>query len=153
MANEVIDVTNKNLRIPGVNQDTNFIKQRSYCLNGIEVPEILAVGTHNVIALPRGEAITKIRIVALDATTSGGSATLQFKVAFGEVAENVGTSAVAIANLAAGDVYDFAVNGIKGYEAESGAVIQLSVGAAALTGMKLLVIVETIPVVDFTKQG
>ena len=147
------DVTNKNFRIPGVNQDTNFIKQRSYCLNGAEVPEILATGTHDVIALPKGEALIGLRVIALENTASDGSATLQFKVAIGEAAENINTSAVGIASLSAGDVYDWPVNGVKGYDDTSGAVIQLAVGSAALTAVKLLVIVETLPVVEFTKLG
>ena len=147
------DVTNKNVRVPGVNQDTSFIKQRSYCLNGAEAPEILATGTHNVIALPKGEAVTRVRVIALENTTSGGSATLQFKVAFGETAENINTSAVGISNLAAGDVYDLPVNGVKGYDEAVGAVIQLAVGSAALTAVKLLVVVETLPVAEFTKLG
>ena len=147
------DVTNKNFRIPGVNQDTNFTKQRSYFLNGAEVPEILATGTHNVIALPKGEAVTGVRVIALENTTSGGSATLQFKVDFGGTAENINTSAVGIANLSAGDVHDWPVNGVKGYDETSGAVIQLAVGSAALTAVKLLVIVETLPVAEFTQLG
>lgn len=147
------DVTNKNFRIPGVNQDTNFIKQRSYCLNGAEVPEILATGTHDVIALPKGEALIGLRVIALENTASGGSATLQFKVAIGEAAENINASAIGIGNLAAGDVHALPVNAVKGYDEDVGAVIQLSVGSAALTAVKLLIVVETLPVAEFTKLG
>jgi hypothetical protein len=147
------DITNKNIRVPGVNQDTNFIKQRSYCLNGSETPEVMSSGTHSIIAIPKGEAVTKLRVVALANTASGGSATLQFKVAVGGTVENINSSAVAIVNFAAGDVHDFPVNSIKSYDEANGAVIQLVVGSASLTSVKLLLVVETLPVAEFTKLG
>lgn len=147
------DITNKNLRIPGVNQDTAYIKQRSYLLDGAIDAAVLATGTHSIIALPKGEAVTKLRLVAIDAAASGGSATVQFKVAYGQTAEAINSTAVAVANLGAGDVYEFPVNGVKGYDAATGAVLQMTVGTAALTAAKFLLIVETLPVNEFMTMG
>lgn len=147
------DITNKNCRVPGVNQDTNFMKQRSYCFDGGVVPEIMSIGTHNIIAVPVGECVAKIRVIALENSTSGGSATLQFKLSFGETSEVINSSTIAVGALAAGDVHELVVNGIKAYDAEKTPVIQLVVGSSAFTAMKLLVIVETLPVTEFMTMG
>ena len=148
------DITNKNFKIPGVNQDTNYIKQQSYMLDGGVASEILETGSHEVIALNKGEAITKLRVIAVKGgATSAGSATVQFKALFDETAEAINKTAIPVADLAEGDVHEFPVNGIKGYDAEKAAVIQFVVGGANLTGLKLLLIVETLPVEEFLKLG
>lgn len=147
------DVTNKNLRVNGVNQDTVFFKQNSFLIDGGIVPEVLGVGTHNVIALPKGEAVTNLRLVSLDNAASDGSATVQFKVSFDDTGESVNSTAISVANLASGDVHDLTVNNIKGYKESAGAVLQLVIGGAALTKAKFLLIVETLPVVEFMTMG
>lgn len=147
------DLTNTDFRINGVNQDTSFIKQRSYLLDGTVNSGLLSTGTHSVIVLPKGEAVVKLRVVSLESATSSGAATLQFKIGFDNVAEAVNSNAIALAALAAGDVYDFPVNAIKGYDDSKPPVVQLTVGTAAFTKLKLMVVVDTLPVTEFTTLG
>jgi hypothetical protein len=146
------DLTNRNYQVPGVNSDTNYLKQRAFMLD-LGDAAIAAVDTHDFATIPAGEAIANLRIVVLEAVTSSGSGTLQFKASFNKVAEALHQSALAVANLAAGDVHNVAVAGVKGVDMAYEGVLQLTVGSAALTGGKVLVIVETLPAADFVRKG
>jgi hypothetical protein len=147
------DVTNLNLRVPGVNTATNYIKQQSYAIDFATITGIAEVGTHDLIKIKKGDAVQALRVVALDSATSGGAATLQFKVAFNGSGAAVNSTAVALAGLAAGSVQNMTVSGIKAFDAEADGVLQITVGGAAYTGGKFLLIVETVPAVDFVTNG
>jgi hypothetical protein len=140
------DITNKNIQIPGVNSDTNYVQERAYMLNMNTNADIAAVGTHNIVALPEGEALVGLKVIVVDGVTSGGSATVQFKV--NDTAIN--STAFTLAGLATGYVHSLNVAGLKGYGANT---LQLTIGVAAITGGKIMVIAETIPVNMFITNG
>lgn len=146
------DVTNKNLRLNGINQLTNFVEQNAYLLDFTEIG-VTATGTHDLIDIPAGTAVVKLKLFAVEGVTSGGSATLQFKVHDGNTADNINSTALAIANLADGDVTEIVVNGTKGIVSEKGGKLQLAIGTAALTGGKVVMVVETIPILKFLLNG
>jgi hypothetical protein len=147
------DVTNLNFRVPGVNTATNYLKQESFVLDFVTASGIAEVGTHSWIKLKKGDALQTLRVIALDGATSSGSATLQFKLAFDGTAANINSTAFALAGLAKGITQNVVVNGIKTFDSEYEGVIQVTVGTAAFTGGKFLVIAETIPAEAFVTNG
>ena len=140
------DITNKNIAIPGVNSATNFVQQYSFLLDLDNVADITAVGTHNLVKLPADEALVGLKLIIVKGLTSGGSATAQIKVN----GTAINTTALALAGLAEGLVHNYNVAGIKAYGENT---LQLTVGTAAFTGGKVLVIAETIPAKKFTTAG
>jgi hypothetical protein len=140
------DITNKNIAVPGVNSATNYKVEHAYLLNLGTMAEIAKTGTHDLVKLPAGEALTGLKVIVIEPATSGGAATAQFKVS----GAAVNSSALALAGLAAGMVQNFNVSGIAAYGEK---VLQLTVGTADYTGGKLLVIAETIPAEMFVTAG
>lgn len=147
------DITNINIKVPGVNTATNYVQQYAFMVDFATLSGIAATGTHNIVKLPKGEALQSLKIFAVEGATSGGSATLQFKLSVNGTVGNVNSSAVALAGLAKGMVQNFAVTNIKAFDAEAEAILQLVVGSAAYTGGKLLLIAETIPAESFVTNG
>lgn len=147
------DVTNLNFRVPGVNTATNYIKQESFVLDFVTDSGIAEVGTHDWIKLKKGDALQSLKVIALDGGASSGAATLQFKLAFNKVAANINSTAFALAALADGVTQNVTVSGIKSFDAEYEGIIQVTVGTAAFTGGKFLVIAETIPAETFVTNG
>lgn len=146
------DITNKDTHVRGVNSPNNYIRSEAHLIDGVENPGILAQDTHDLFVLPKGNALVGLKIIALDSTTSSGSATVTFKAKVGtETATAVG-SAIAKANLAAGFVHNLAVATLA-YSTTADTTIQMTVGTAALTAAKLLVIAETIPIEMFMTAG
>jgi hypothetical protein len=140
------DITNKNIDVPGVNSATNFIKQYAFEVDFNTMSEIAEAGTHKLKRLPPGEAVVGLKVVVIEKAASGGAATAQFKVN-----ENaVNTTALALAALADGFTHNFNVSGIAAYGTNT---IQLTVGTAAFTGGKLLVVAETLPAELFVTAG
>lgn len=140
------DITNKNIAVPGVNSATNFVRERAFLLDMDTTAEIAAVGTHDLVKLPAGEALTGLKVIVIAPATSGGAATAQFKVN----GASVNSTALALAGLGEGMVHCFGVSGVKAYGENT---LQLTVGTAAYTGGKLLVIAETIPAEMFVTNG
>lgn len=140
------DITNKNIDVPGVNSNTNFLKQYAFELDFNTMSEIAATGTHDLKKLPAGEALVGFKVVVIEKAASGGAATAQFKVN----GTAINSTAVALAGLAAGFVHNLNVSGVAAYGENT---IQLTVGTAALTGGKLLCIAETIPGDMFITAG
>lgn len=140
------DITNKNITVPGVNSTTNFVKQYALLLDMNTMSEIAETGTHDIFALPPGEALVGLKIVVIEKATSGGSATAQFKVN----GSAVNTTALALAALADGFTHNLNVAGIAAYGENK---IQLTVGSAAYTGGKFLVVAETLPAEMFVTAG
>lgn len=140
------DITNKNILIPGVNSATNFVQEYAVELDLGAMAEIAATGTHDLLKLPAGVALVGLKAVVVDAVTSGGAGTVQFKVN----GSAVNSTALSIAQLAKGMVHTMGVNGIAAYGENT---LQLTVGTAALTGGKVLLIVETLPVDMFVTAG
>jgi len=146
------DITAKETLVKGVNSPNNYIRSEARLIDGAENSGLLTVETHSLFVIPKGNMLTGLKVVALAAVTSGGSATLQFKASISDTAEAIHT-AIAVANLAKGDVHVLPVTAIKGYDAEADTTIQLTVAVAALTALKVLVVAEYIPVVEFMTAG
>lgn len=148
-----MDFTNINFSVPGVNSATNYLRQKAYCFDFATRAGIGATGTHDIIKLPKGEALQAVRVIALETATSGGAATLQFKLAFNGTAGNINTSTIALTGLAKGVTQNVVVTGIKSFDSEYEGVIQMTVGGAEYTGGKFLLILETIPAEAFVTNG
>lgn len=147
------DITNQNIRVPGVNAAGSFVKQQSYVVDFATISGIAAIGTHDIIKLDKGDALVGVRVFAIEGVASSGAATLQLKLAFNGTAANINSSAVALAGLAKGFVQNFPVTGIKSFDNDYEGVIQMVVGTAAYTGGKLLLVVDTIPAEAFVTCG
>lgn len=148
------DITAKDTVVRGVNSPNNYVRSEAHLIDGTENAEILAADTHSLFKLPKGTMLTGLKICALENTASSGSATLQFKAKVGDsAAEAINSSAIAKADLQKGDVVCIPVEKIKTYDADNGAVVQLTVGTADLTALKLLVVAEYIPVTEFMTAG
>jgi hypothetical protein len=140
------DITNKNISVPGVNSNTNFLKQYAFLLDFGTFAEIAEVGTHDFAKLPAGEALMTLKVVVVDKVTSSGAATAQFKVN----GTAVNTTAVSLAGLAEGYAHNLNVSGVAAYGENT---LKLTVGTAAYTGGKLLVVAETLPAELFVTNG
>lgn len=144
------DITNKNIAVPGVNSPANFVRQYSYQLDFVNASEVAATGTHDLQKLPAGESLIGLKVIVIDAVTSGGAGTLQFKVKVGTASTAIHSSAIALAGVAKGFVHNLNVSGVL---ATGENILQLTVGTAALTGGKLLIIAETVPTESFITAG
>lgn len=146
------DITAKDTLVKGVNSPNNYIRSEAHLLDGSEHPGILAADTHDLFSIPKGNALVGLTLVALDATASEGSATVQFKTKINGAAEALHT-AIAKADLAAGDTVEVPVAKIKAYDPDYDTIVQMTVGTAALTALKLLVIARYVPVKEFMELG
>lgn len=147
------DITGKLTLVKGVNSLNNYIRSEAHIIDGSEHTGILTVAAHDLFVIPKGNMLTGIKIVALTDTLSAGSATVQFQAKIGAAAEDINATAIGKADLAAGDVVVLPVEKIKGYDDDTDTVIQLTVGTAALTQLRLFVIAEYIPVLEFMTMG
>jgi len=147
------DITGKLTLVKGVNSLNNYTRSQAHLIDGSEHAGILTVETHDLFSIPKGNMLTGLKIVALVNSLSAGGATVQFKAKIGAAAESINATAIGKADLAAGDVVVLPVEKIKGYDVENDTVIQLTVGTAALTQLKLFVIAEYIPVLEFMTMG
>lgn len=140
------DITNKNITVPGVNSATNFIKQYALLLDMNTMSEIAETGTHDIFKFPEGEALMGLKVVVIEKAASGGAATAQFKVN----GSAVNTTAIALSALAEGFTHNLNAAGIAAYGENT---LQLTVGGAAYTGGKFLVVAETLPAEMFVTAG
>lgn len=144
------DITAYDTRINGVNQDTDFVREEAHVIDFGLYSEIAEAGTHDLFVLPVGEAVIGIRVIGLESLDAG---TLQFLLKHGdEEAVTVNETALTTAELAEGVVNELAVSGIKAYDGENTCTVQATVGSAITEG-KILIIIETIPVLDFLTNG
>lgn len=148
---KMADITGKDISVKGVNS-VNYVRSFAFRADGKENSEILGTGTHDLFKIPGGHYLTGLKVVSLGATTSSGSATVQFKVKIGTDSEAV-ADATGKTDLQAGDSLILPVTGIKSYSGEGDLTIQLVVGTADLTVLDLLIIAETIPVTEFITAG
>lgn len=146
------DVTNQVKRLNGVNVNTNHVRTDAYIIDAAEAAGLLTVETHSLAVVPAGYAVTGLKVVSLETATSSGSATLQFKLKHGTDAAAAIGSANALAALTAGDVLCLNTSGILAY-GDSEVVVQATVGTAAFTKLKFLLMVEMVPVLDFLTMG
>lgn len=146
------DITAKDTILKGVNSLNNYVRSEAHLIDGSQHAGILAADTHSLFIIPKGNMLTGLKVLSLETAASSGSATAQFKASINSVAEALHT-AIGKADLAAGDVAVIPVEKIKGYDASYDTVIQLTVGTAAFTTLKLLVVAEYIPVVEFMTAG
>lgn len=119
----------------------NLKEQRAHLIDTgkTELLDLRTVGTHNIIKIPKGKMLTGGHMVILTAAASAGAATAQLKV--GAVAL---TSAIAKADLTANKVIPLVVPAAGGdvYAVDADKTIDLVVGTAALTALKVLVFPE-----------
>ena len=147
------DIKAKDTLVKGVNSMNNYIRSQAHLIDGTEHPGILDDDTHDLFTIPKGNMLTGLKLVALGATTSDGSATVQFKAKAGSGNAEAIHTAIAVADLAAGDVFACDVQKIKAYDPDNDIIIQMAVGTADLTASKIFVIVEYVPVVEFLNAG
>jgi hypothetical protein len=134
----------------------NLFEQHIYDIDvaNSDFEGIETVATHNLVTIPEGKALVKGFAVVKDAVTSDGNATVQFKVGSDTL-----TGAVAKANLAAGDVIELSPNdadgtgGVAGYAAAAADTLDMTVGTAALTAGRFLLVLEFIDVATILAQG
>lgn len=146
------DITAKDTLVKGVNSMNQYTRYKAHLIDGTEHSGILASDTHDLFTIPKGNMLTGLKLVAKADTTSSGSATVQFKAKIGSTAEAIHT-AIGKGDLATGDVFACDVQKIKAYDPDNDIIIQMTVGTAALTALKLFVIVEYIPVDEFLNAG
>lgn len=145
-----MDVTNRNLSIPGVNSATNFKTERAFLLDFGNLADIGGIGVHDLVKLPAGEALVGLRAIAVTGAVSGGAATVQFGFKLEDKSEVLNSEAIGVSGLGAGYVYDIPVNGVVSY---GECILQMTVGGAALTGGQVILIAESIPVDMFVQNG
>ena len=147
------DITGKDTVIKGVNSPNNYVRSVAHLIDGTEHAGILAVDTHDLFRIPKGNMLKGLTILALDSATSSGAATIQFKAKTGSSAEAVNATAIGVANLAKGDAIAIPVEKIKAYDPENDIIIQMTVGTAALTAIRILIVAEYLPVTEFLTAG
>ncbi len=153
------NLLNKNLRVNGVNQDTQFVKQYSLLLDSNEHPEILTANEHHYIcAFEKGVACIGLKMVILDidSTISGDAAAkVEFSVKFEgeEGSYSIEPSVEAFSKSRKGFVFDVLFDGIKGYNKDKNFSLIMKLDKTGLTKLKILVFVDTIPVDDFLTLG
>lgn len=145
------NVTNKETRVPGVNQDTNYIRQESHIIDAAGLG-VTAVGTHELFIVPAGGMLTNFRMAMLGAGSGSSGATVKFAATVNSSSVDL-TSAIAVTSFGSGACINTAVNGAVRDLIGSGAVIQMVVASAALIDFKALVIAEGIPVDDYLTLG
>ena len=111
------------------------------------------VATHNIVAVPSGEAFLRGFFVVTEAFTSGGSATVKFLTG-----ETDFTGAVAVAALTIGEVFELspqvdqtATTGVGHYvdgATVTAETIDVTIGTAALTAGKGYFVLEFLKVGD-----
>ena len=146
-----VDITAKDTRVNGILSDEIYVKQEAHVIDFVELG-VNGTGTHDLFKLAPGDALVGLTVIVLDAVTSDGSATVQFKAKFNASAEAL-KDAIAKADLAKGDVIAIPVPGVKGYDADYGAVIQATVGTADLTAGKAMLIASVVPAKQFQTRG
>lgn len=153
------NLLNKNLRVNGVNQDTQFVKQQSFLLDSAEHPEILTENEHHFLAtFSKGEAFIGLKMVVLDvdSTISGDAAA---KVEFSLHFEGDGSTYAiepafeAVSKSRIGFVYDVLIDGMKGYKEGKHFSLLMKLDKAGVTKLKVMFFVDTIPVDDFLTLG
>ncbi len=118
-------------------------------LSGIETVE-----THNLVEVPVGQALIGAKLIVLESFTSAGAATVQFSCN----SHNLG-GALPKADLAKGDVVDLPVNDAEDtaggalYAHTTALSIDMTVGTAALTAGRFLLIPEFVDVSACTTNG
>jgi len=103
------------------------------------------VGLHNLVTIPKGDALVRGYGVVLATLTSGGSPTLQFRVGSDQV-----TGVIPIANLVIGDVFPLVIhNGTvtqsgSGYADAAAKTLDLNLAVAVVTAGIIRLYVTTI---------
>ena len=147
------DITAKDTLVKGVNSTNNYVRSEAHLIDGVEDSGILAIGTHDLFVIPKGNLLVNLRAVALADTASSGVTRINFAVKFvGGTSTALGTPVVK-GSVATGDEIALSITGMKAYDADNGLIVQLTAGTTALTAFKALVIAEYIPVTEFITAG
>ncbi len=155
------DLTNKNLRLPNINEATQFVKTDVYKVN-IAGDGLTSAGTHILAVIPKGRMVTAMRAAVLTATAGSIDSTKTLTVkagvkpyggSFGGVLTLVSSSSSAV--VAKGQVFGAAANGVDGYAcSDSGdATICLEVANGSLSAGVFLLAVDTAPVDEYLTNG
>lgn len=153
------NLLNKNFRLNGINQDTQFVKQRSFLVDSAEHPEILIGNENHFLAtFSKGEAFFGLKMVVLDVESSiAGDAAAKVEFALHFEGENI-THPIepafeAISKSRIGCVYDVLCDGIQGYKKGKNLSIVMKTDKSGLTKLKVIIFVDTIPVDEFLTLG
>jgi len=151
------DVTSLVPRLNGFYQPNTLVKSTVHILDLAVATSAKSADTHDLVKIPAGHAVVGVTIVSLTSFASSGAATMTIKVKAGtETAAAIG-SAVSLTNLAVGKVTKLVPAGALSLKATNGvyagSVLQMTVGTAAYTAGKAMIIVDTIPVADFLVNG
>lgn len=110
---------------------------------------IKAIGTHDMVDLSKGEAVVGGRLIMLEPVTSAGAATMKIQVD----AEDL-TSALAIADMVAGEVVDFDLTAGKGsYAAAADVTVDMVIAVAAITAGRFIMQLDVIDVNSLITRG
>ena len=153
------NLLNKNLRVNGVNQDTQFVKQECFLIDSAEHPEVLLANEHHhLCAFGKGNACIGLKMVILDidSTISGDAAAkAEFSIQFEgeESTYSIEPAVEAFSKSRIGFVYDVLFDGVKGYKKDKNFSLMLKLDKTGLTKLKIMLCVDTIPVDDFLTLG
>ena len=147
------DITAYDTIVKGVNSPNNYTRSEAHLIDGSEFSGIMASGYHSLFMLPKGAAITDIKIISLETAVSSGSPTLSIAVKFGDVDNVPLFTAIEKSVLAKGGVYHANVDKKYAYDPEVIPLIRLAIGTAAFTTLKFLLIIDYIPVNEFMTAG
>lgn len=153
------DYLNKNLRVNGVNQDTQFFKQYCFLIDSGELPGILTPNEHHFLcAFSKHEVLMGLKMIVLDVAntnTSDAAVSVEFSVHFEGSGSTyaIEPSVEAFSNNRIGFVFDFPVDGVKGYSEGKHFSLLFKTNKTGLTKLKFMLLVETIPVEDFLTLG
>ena len=147
-----MDATAYETEKKGAGLQHNMTEQRAHLIDTAKTDLLgtRAVGTHNLITIPKGKMLAGGKMVILTAATSAGAATVQIKV--GSVAL---TAATAKADLTANKVIPLVVPAAGGdvYAAAADLTIDMVVAVAALTAFKILIFPEFIDIKSTMTRG
>lgn len=144
------DLTALDIRVNGVNADSTPVRTDAYLID-VADNGVTEVGTHKIANLPKGVAVVAARLTAIVAVAGGTGATVKVGVTDGTQTADVG-SATAITSLDKNAVVTLSANG-KTYFPETEPKVTITVATAALTGGKLLLEVDTVPVAAMLTKG
>jgi|GEM_PF-5949816 len=121
-----------------------------YIVDVTAVNGLTAIGTHNLVAIPKGKTLKRAQAIILTAAASAGAATAKFAIG-----ANAVTGDIALANLVAGNVIDIlpGATGIPAYAAAAAIDLNLVIGTAAMTAFKFALLVETVDMSEVLNNG
>lgn len=149
------DITNTVMRSNGINQES-LIHQDAVVLDfKANASGATTTGSHEFFTLPAGHAFLGVTMVFLESLTSAGTATLNLSLSAGSTSKDL-LSSLSLSQMAAGCVYQANAptsSSVMYNSTDADAVIKLTVGGAALTGGRILFIINSVPAKSYIENG